>query len=614
MKQTFFNTQSDGQTALSDSQRKEVLFFANAHFLIFNFTANAHCTHLPLLADTQASPKAKSKEKECNRQRTIITNELYSKMKKLVIFILILSGLLNQSYGQSSYRIKPFADKGDFIYPPHSKLKHSCKKTTVKKSCRYQYIYMDSLKMTHGDYYSVLNLLNKAEYFSSRHSIDKICFDTECYGCDDKTKGTSKPSFEQKKRKQNSKSIEKLKTELKTKIRIKTLAAGSKICDITKSDSLRFCKLKYSYDQKAFLLQIDYQKIFTDNSDYELQKLKRKYDAKKTEFTAQLSEANAEANAEATKKINKTISELTKKYEYDISEPGIIEARFFELAKELIMEFNKRERTGTAKEFGWPTSISQNIIEKIFELIPIPSQSSLSRYIAQIDDEKSFVLLNPKIKLKVDAVEKVKDGDNWYFNLVGTTIVTINRNNQGDIIQNPFHKFQVKGMPDNTAVYKPDGEPDIIHQASSEDIQLSETLRDKPYLFLYQNDFKANIGTPGNKVCAGTYDDRFDCNSMLVHYSNLTRFFNDKKNDLSLIHAEYISSFGFRNLITPIIDITVNGNLIQCPLGLSFNELRNQISIPLSFNIYRFWNGRYVKIKNINIDNLILLPNDKITF
>ena len=32
-----------------------------------NSNATAHCTHLPLPANTQANPKAKSKE--CNRQR-----------------------------------------------------------------------------------------------------------------------------------------------------------------------------------------------------------------------------------------------------------------------------------------------------------------------------------------------------------------------------------------------------------------------------------------------------------------------------------------------------------------------------------------------------------------
>jgi len=50
------------------SSQRKVLFFANADFLFFNFIATTHCTHLSLLADTQAHPKAKSKE--CNFQRS----------------------------------------------------------------------------------------------------------------------------------------------------------------------------------------------------------------------------------------------------------------------------------------------------------------------------------------------------------------------------------------------------------------------------------------------------------------------------------------------------------------------------------------------------------------
>jgi hypothetical protein len=69
MKRTFLDNKTERLTARPTSQRNEVLFFANAHFLFFNFSANPHCTHLPLLADTQANPKAKAKE--CNRQRFI---------------------------------------------------------------------------------------------------------------------------------------------------------------------------------------------------------------------------------------------------------------------------------------------------------------------------------------------------------------------------------------------------------------------------------------------------------------------------------------------------------------------------------------------------------------
>jgi len=68
MIRTFFDDITNGLTARTTSQRNEVLFFAHPNFLFFNFNANAYCTHLPLLADTQTNPKAKSKE--CNRQRS----------------------------------------------------------------------------------------------------------------------------------------------------------------------------------------------------------------------------------------------------------------------------------------------------------------------------------------------------------------------------------------------------------------------------------------------------------------------------------------------------------------------------------------------------------------
>ncbi len=41
-------TTTNGLTADHTSQRKEVLFFTNAHFLFFNFKATVHCAHLLL--------------------------------------------------------------------------------------------------------------------------------------------------------------------------------------------------------------------------------------------------------------------------------------------------------------------------------------------------------------------------------------------------------------------------------------------------------------------------------------------------------------------------------------------------------------------------------------
>ncbi|MEY4570829.1 MAG: hypothetical protein RLZ10_22 [Bacteroidota bacterium] len=47
MKRTFLHRPSD-LTARYDSQRKEVLFFATAHFLFFNFLAAAQVAHFVL--------------------------------------------------------------------------------------------------------------------------------------------------------------------------------------------------------------------------------------------------------------------------------------------------------------------------------------------------------------------------------------------------------------------------------------------------------------------------------------------------------------------------------------------------------------------------------------
>ena len=59
MKRTFLHIPSN-LTVRHDSQRKEVLFFANAHFLFFNFTATAHLAHL-VLPDTQANASQNQK-------------------------------------------------------------------------------------------------------------------------------------------------------------------------------------------------------------------------------------------------------------------------------------------------------------------------------------------------------------------------------------------------------------------------------------------------------------------------------------------------------------------------------------------------------------------------
>jgi hypothetical protein len=60
MKRTFLDNITEQLTARPTSQRNEVLFFADPHFLFFNFFANAHLAHL-VLPDTQATASQNQK-------------------------------------------------------------------------------------------------------------------------------------------------------------------------------------------------------------------------------------------------------------------------------------------------------------------------------------------------------------------------------------------------------------------------------------------------------------------------------------------------------------------------------------------------------------------------
>src|SRR5690606_15105547 len=247
--------------------------------------------------------------------------------------------------------------------------------------------------------------------------------------------------------------------------------------------------------------------------------------------------------------------------------------------------------------------LSQDIVEKVIELIPIPQEASLTRYVAQIDEDKSSVLLNAKIKLKVDAVEKIDTKNGWQFNLVGSTFVLINRNKDGKIIQTPFIEFTGK-FPNNDMNNKNE-----ILQASTADIQFSNKLEDCPYVFLFQNNFKPNNSYPsmGSTDCKNTDNDAIACNTILSHFKSHQL---STENNISN-NSSYQSSFGTTNLITPIITIVTNHQPYDIPLNTNLGQLRTQKPMYLHMKMYRLHNGGYKRIKHPS-NNLILLPNDKI--
>ena len=476
-------------------------------------------------------------------------NLSYSKTNFYVLLV-----VLTLCSSCSSYRIISVGSKGDFIHPPHSKLELNEDNSTIKKRCWYQYIYLDNLKTEKGNYYTILNLINNAKYHSSKNDITKTKFKNDRFPTN-------------------------------TPISIRN-----------------YYRIKYSVDQKAFLLQIDYEKIFTDNADKEIADLKTKYDQEKNDITTLIFRANKKiANA-----IDEQIVRITKKYEYDISQPGIISSRFSEVAKNLLVEFSNREGTGG----GWPTSISQDIVEKIWELLPTPQDASLARFSCQINNELSFTLLNPKISYKVDAVVKVGDENDWGFRLIGTNQISFTRDCLGNIIQNPFIAFQHTIAPSNSV-----GTRQVL-QASTADIQLSDEIRNKTFIGIYQRKFKKN-NNYGSDKCADAEANLFDCNSIILHTSNLDSLFHCINSSGCIENNENSeiikSSYGFRSLITPEITIIINNTFYKMNFNSKIFDLQQTLFLKKDMKLLRLYKGNYKKIKNAT-GLLTLLPNDKIKF
>ncbi|WKN33783.1 hypothetical protein PZB74_10650 [Porifericola rhodea] len=523
--------------------------------------------------------------------------------KRLLLLVLIC---LLFARCNSTYRIKQVRDgKGEFIIPPKSDLSYE---EGSLGNDRYHYVYLKNLKWNaERSYFDVIQAVDAATHTSKALGMNEYCFDVECFDCDEEGKINKEVPIKRRTRK------------IKKKIKKREVNCPGEITSFSVGD---FAIGKYSKDGNEFLLQIDYEKILEGTEDE-------------------------------------------------------IDGDFYTLAFELLAEFSSREDADRDNK-KWPPSISQSIVEKIFELIPIPQSASLARYGCWIDGEKSFTLVSPKIKLKVDAVGMVRKEhnltkiiadnalifsdivnekrereeiltktkatkeeiekalkseeyamlnkefdliqklanelysenesiNNWQYRLIGTNILQVNRDKHGLFIQNSFHDLSSNTLPDNTI------SGNFVLQASSEDIQLSETLRKIPYIFLYQRSLKGNNLKSNNFGCDGSEEDIIKCNAQLWHFSDLAGAIKPNR-DLNFRSVDYVSSFGYRNVIVPLISVYLNENLIHIPMNTNLNQIVLSHSIPSTFSITRLHQEKYKKVEDGNLINLILLPGDKIKF
>ncbi len=301
--------------------------------------------------------------------------------------------------------------------------------------------------------------------------------------------------------------------------------------------------------------------------------------------------------------------------------------RFDKLARDLLLalySFETKAGNVCPGSITWPPGISQEIIEKIFELVPVPQASSLSRFAFTANNVESFVLLNPKIILKVDRQSLYtpkNPPEKWNYNLESQVLITFYKNDQGQIRQIPFLQLNT-GMNDDpfpsNSLIKDDNYSALL--TSSGDLQLSENTRWSHYIALYQNYMKRNSHASSRGVddnARSEDKDAFIGNTMLLLNNNLAVLLTTP-GDPSHVKATFASgailNAGFsRTLMQPMIHITLNGTPTTVQLGSSLSMLSQHIPIGDSFTLYRLHQGKFKKIKYANPATL-LLPGDKISF
>jgi len=330
-----------------------------------------------------------------------------------------------------------------------------------------------------------------------------------------------------------------------------------------------------------------------------------------------------------------------------------IVSNFSQLAKDLLNEISGKEGTYT-----WPTSISQNLVEKVFELIPIPQESSLARYGLRQDASFSLLPLNPKIHLRVDhstlydsrtsddvtnthlyldylkalldtndidhektspivqvplerdKIESVLQSTSWRFQFTGQSIISYTKfqDNNGDV----FFKFDPFISSDFSRTGVTNNFPDASRRllSSSIDLEFTQDISKSNYLFLfqkYQRGTNSNSSSPGAiGRCCRTNPLR--CNSLIFYRDDLA-LMNSNFSDCDEI-TDY-AIFGERSPIVPLILIEINSNKLFIPFGYTVFDLISNGYIKAAFRLKREFSGTTTTLKNPTLKT-ILLPGDVI--
>lgn len=293
-------------------------------------------------------------------------------------------------------------------------------------------------------------------------------------------------------------------------------------------------------------------------------------------------------------------------------------------------------------EKRWADTICQNIVEKIFELIPVPNDSSLTRFGFQSNNSRTVLLLNPKFTLKVDAALKTKGNtvEGFKYAPVSQFFVDIFRRQTATTVlprNRTFMTVPPNSYPPNQYPGEVDGSELVTLLASSGDIDLSNSVNNLKYAAFYEGLFKRNNGCNSQELntmtaeqranaarngnCVGDSTDNIHIqNSYLLFSNDIGQFYSSENSDLPpnpttgapVIRAVY----GERNLITPLISIFINKQISRLPVTTQFSDLLQSGQAVKNSRLFRVFRGKYVKLSGSsnNLSRVVLLPGDRIEF
>jgi len=294
-----------------------------------------------------------------------------------------------------------------------------------------------------------------------------------------------------------------------------------------------------------------------------------------------------------------------------------------QLTAELLSQISQIETKHT-----WAPSISQNIVQKIFELIPIPQKASLSRYGYFNNPLYSIFLLNPNMVLKCDYTSNIQnplDVNSELMNWEGVNKLSFYRDDLGKIKQVPYLNLDRTKLPTNmigTVNHPSDNDPQFkvtyYNIAGSADLELSAKITNSKYIALYQSILKSNnlaesLGSEDlNDCCVSEYD----CNSQIVLGESLNAIFAPSYFCRGGIPSyENVAVYGERSSIVAFVTIYIDNSPILVPFGTTIKQLKSHVYLLENFKLLRIYNGSLSIIKTNHPikDDIILLANDHLT-